>query len=297
MRKMTTKHASLFSNSLNEYHSELSPSRKHSAAVAEPALHRRILSGCRLIVWLLPVFALLARPLLGQEAAGGSRFVDWALQDPADAFAQVDAMDGLFMLGSAAVLAALSAADAPLSTWSRSRNTGEFALFLDVTNEMGGVWLLPATAVLFGISLATDDVRMQDTAFTSLESVLVASSLVIGMKTVIGRRRPHEGFGPFEFDPFHSFNASFPSGHAANAFASTIPWVHAYRNPLTYSVVGLAATTGVARVVKGHHWPTDVVAGALVGTVVGIVLSRLHANETAHSGQAPNIKIAKTAIR
>ena len=37
----------------------------------------------------------------------------------------------------------------------------------------------------------------------------------------------------------------------------------------------LACLVGIARIIRGSHWVTDVVAGALLGTAIGILVSTL----------------------
>lgn len=62
-------------------------------------------------------------------------------------------------------------------------------------------------------------------------------------------------------------SASFPSGHAASAFAFATGVAHVLPSagvPLR----GLAAVVAYSRVHTGVHYPGDAVAGALVGTVV-----------------------------
>lgn len=60
---------------------------------------------------------------------------------------------------------------------------------------------------------------------------------------------------------------SFPSGHAASAFAGAWLLTRHYPRlaPLWFTI---AALTGFSRVYLGVHYPGDVVSGALLGTVV-----------------------------
>ncbi len=62
--------------------------------------------------------------------------------------------------------------------------------------------------------------------------------------------------------------SSFPSAHAANAFAFATA-AGTICPGLSVVLVPLAAAIGVARVGIAHHYPTDVVAGALTGTGIG----------------------------
>jgi len=79
---------------------------------------------------------------------------------------------------------------------------------------------------------------------------------------------------------------SFPSGHAALAFAATTAYVvmagrerlpHRTRN----AVLLYAASLGVAalRVSAGKHFPTDVAGGAALGTGIGWLAAKVHPTE------------------
>lgn len=98
------------------------------------------------------------------------------------------------------------------------------------------------------------------------------------LKYVVGRARPRgfDTFGPDSFTPFafDSAHASLPSGHSATIFA--LATALAFLRPgLKWVFYGLAALIAATRVVVGAHYPADVVAGALVGTVAVYGLTRL----------------------
>ncbi len=62
--------------------------------------------------------------------------------------------------------------------------------------------------------------------------------------------------------------SAFPSGHAATVFVYAGAWILAERCPRwSLVLLGPAAAIGLSRVVVGVHWPSDVLAGALVGWV------------------------------
>ncbi len=60
---------------------------------------------------------------------------------------------------------------------------------------------------------------------------------------------------------------SFPSGHTLHAVAFTIV-VLGYFPALAWLVVPFTALVALSRLVLGLHYPTDVLAGALIGTLV-----------------------------
>ena len=94
------------------------------------------------------------------------------------------------------------------------------------------------------------------------------------VKRLIGRARPMVGgsIDPFLYLPlsWKVQYASFPSGHAVDAFAAAAAigalWPKARPWMWTYAVV-----IAVSRVVVTAHYPSDVIAGAIVG-VAGVIL-------------------------
>jgi undecaprenyl-diphosphatase len=66
---------------------------------------------------------------------------------------------------------------------------------------------------------------------------------------------------------------SFPSGHSAAAFAFATGVSHG-SSAAAVPLHGLAATVSYSRVHSGVHYPSDVLAGALLGIVVAQVTTR-----------------------
>ena len=108
--------------------------------------------------------------------------------------------------------------------------------------------------------------RLQFMFLSVALSVFVAEIL----KYLIGRGRPFVGgrANPFNFIPFEGTGAyaSLPSGHAVTAFALAFAvsalWPRLRVVMFTYAIVIL-----LTRLVLVAHHPSDVVAGALIGTV------------------------------
>jgi len=150
---------------------------------------------------------------------------------------------------------------------------------LNVADEFGHARMQWVTGGLFLATLATRNTRLQDAAFTSFQSGVYAMLVSGAAKGLFGRVRPHEVESPATFRPF-SGHRSFPSGHTTLAFAIATPWAVYYPGPLTYGLMGLSAGTAVARLTTEHHWFTDVVAGAALGTLTGYWLAKRHLRDT-----------------
>jgi undecaprenyl-diphosphatase len=97
-----------------------------------------------------------------------------------------------------------------------------------------------------------------------------------GLKRLVGRARPlvEGNIDPFIYRPFgwSVEYASLPSGHAIDAFAIAVA-VGAVWPRLRLLLWTYAVAIAVSRVVLLAHFPSDVVAGAVVG-VVGALLVR-----------------------
>jgi len=117
---------------------------------------------------------------------------------------------------------------------------------------------------------ATGGRRGRRAAAMGLASVGVAASLVnLGVKPLGRRGRPDRVAEevPVARHVRIPSSTSFPSGHAAAAFAFATGVGHVL--PLAAGPLrGLAALVAYSRVHTGVHYPGDVVAGALIGTVL-----------------------------
>ncbi len=100
-----------------------------------------------------------------------------------------------------------------------------------------------------------------------MRAVGISYLINTALKLVVRRRRPDvPGLPPLVGTPTQ---LSFPSAHATSSFAAVRAYAPlAPREPLYV----LACALALSRVSLGVHYPSDVVAGAALGTVLGSAL-------------------------
>ncbi|MBI2743579.1 MAG: phosphatase PAP2 family protein [Chlamydiales bacterium] len=66
---------------------------------------------------------------------------------------------------------------------------------------------------------------------------------------------------------------SFPSSHTGGAFlgAGLACGLYGLTSPITVTTIALASLVGVSRCLSKKHWPTDVIGGAAIGSIHGLV--------------------------
>ena len=128
--------------------------------------------------------------------------------------------------------------------------------------------------------------RLQDLGLHSVEAMVLASAVTVGVKALAGRARPYlDVTNPYSFQLGRGFSAedyrSFPSGHTSTAFAlaSTVSretqmWWPGSRWYIGSVAYGSAALVGISRMYNNAHWASDVMAGAAIGTILGLKVVR-----------------------
>ncbi|UUR08037.1 phosphatase PAP2 family protein [Sphingomonas glaciei] len=104
-----------------------------------------------------------------------------------------------------------------------------------------------------------------------LVAVLGARIGVEIIKAVVDRARPS-----LEVHPVVVHSQSFPSGHAANSMATFLALAlfvapERWRRPAVATAVTASLAMGATRPLLGVHWPSDVLAGWILGAAAALL--------------------------
>ena len=140
--------------------------------------------------------------------------------------------------------------------------------FFAVISRLGdGVFwyiLMLVLPLVYGVSILPVSGRM---ALVGLIGLLVYKLI----KTSTERLRPFMVDERIQLGTAPLDKYSFPSGHTLHATAFSIVVIY-YLPELFWLVVPFAFLVAISRVVLGLHYPTDVLAGAIIGAVVALAV-------------------------
>lgn len=170
--------------------------------------------------------------------------------------------------------------DEPLDREAQKQRSGFTDQVSSSTTRFGGRDSLYLSAGLLAGGVIFKSDRTRDMGREALEAALLSHLLSkYVLKPAFGRMRPEDSGGRTSF---HSFSGhdSFPSGHATQAFA--VASVVAARSEgwvIPTLAYGTASLVALDRVNDRVHFVSDVVAGAVLGTVTGRFLVARHRKE------------------
>lgn len=134
---------------------------------------------------------------------------------------------------------------------------------LSYSATAGIIWLVLGALIMWSG-------RRADGASMMLSVVLALCICDLVLKPIVDRDRP---FDELDLDVLMSIptTSSFPSGHTASAFAGAVSLLMIDRR-WGIAALAYAALVALSRVYVCAHWPTDVIAGAVLGAAMAAIV-------------------------
>ncbi|WP_251026984.1 phosphatase PAP2 family protein [Bacillus sp. ISL-46] len=138
-------------------------------------------------------------------------------------------------------------------------------LFFRTVTHLGGARITIA-ATFFLLILSPREIRL-----IAIASALALSASHIPVhfaKLLFPRKRPYLRIEKTKFPANPLQDHSFPSGHTTAIFSVVTPYV-LFIPLLSYVLIPLGLCVGISRIYLGLHYPSDVIAGGILGTLSG----------------------------
>ncbi len=139
-----------------------------------------------------------------------------------------------------------------------------FFAFVSMLGNKGAIWIFLTLVMLMfkktrkaGICCAL-----------SLVICLVLGNLIL--KPLVGRIRPYNFDTQIQIIIPPLLDASFPSGHTMAAFAFAVSLRRYFKKAGAFALIA-SVFMGLSRIYLSVHYPTDVLAGAVIGIGFGIL--------------------------
>lgn len=118
---------------------------------------------------------------------------------------------------------------------------------------------------VYTVGLIKHDSTLKNKGSYITASILTTAGISFALKYAVNRQRPYVTY-PFIDNVMDPESASFPSGHTSDAFATATSVSLAF--PKWYVIAPSfvwAGFVGYSRMHVGVHYPSDVLAGAIIG--------------------------------
>jgi membrane-associated phospholipid phosphatase len=162
-----------------------------------------------------------------------------------------------------------------------------------VSNAILGINVVTAGGI-FITGLATDNTHAKETGVATARAVADSVIMYGAMKVVFQRERPFSGGAEGKFFSGNWSNGSFPSGHSMFNWTIASVIAHEYPKwPVELAMYSLATASSTYRVTAGVHFPSDVVAGGVLGFLIGRYVAKQDNHLPGDAPAHPHSKILR----
>ena len=134
------------------------------------------------------------------------------------------------------------------------------------------IWVMFAGLLVLWI---IDGKIKKEQVLHALLACLFAYLTTLMIKELFPTLRPFEINGKRPLTITVHSNSAFPSSHAAVAFALSVTvWLHSKKNGIFFILS--AILVGLGRVLGNVHYYIDILGGAVLGSLIAILVERFH---------------------
>ena len=156
-----------------------------------------------------------------------------------------------------------------------NRNTNLDPVMKGVTNSAFNI-SIGTPVVMYAVGLIKKDSTVKKKALFIGETLAASAFITFALKNTVKKDRPYVTYPQID-NVVEESSYSFPSGHTSSAFATATSLSLTY--PKWYVIAPSfvwAGAVGYSRMHLGVHYPSDVLAGALIGSGSAFLCYRLN---------------------
>ena len=170
------------------------------------------------------------------------------------------------------------------------RNTSFDPTFKFITNSVSPM-SIGAPIVVLGIGIIQKDSSLKSKGIFMVEALCLNAFTTTALKMAFKRDRPFVTY-PYLDKQADAGTYSFPSGHTSSAFAFATSISLAF--PKWYVIAPsyvYACAAGYSRMHLGVHFPSDILAGAIVGAGSAVLSNYLQRKISVHYSRKKALKL------
>ena len=128
----------------------------------------------------------------------------------------------------------------------------------------------------FGTEERSVRLKHQLATVTAVVSLAMTNLSILILNNFLFRPRPYDSY---EVEVFFYLptDSSFPANSVASIFALTVPFLFS-RIPIGLTLVCCSIVLGIARVLVGVHYPTDILGAILLAAAISSVITVIFSN-------------------
>ncbi|KZX15778.1 undecaprenyl-diphosphatase BcrC [Methanobrevibacter cuticularis] len=158
-----------------------------------------------------------------------------------------------------------------------------FNFLMPLITDLGTLpFVLILCLIILEYGLFKKDKKIMKLAILGLIALLFPVIITYLLKILVGEPRPFVSLANVHLLVIETDPNSFPSGHTSNSFALAIGiglnWEIKIKQrsiKLAWFLIPIASIIGFSRIYIGVHYPFDVITGAIIGIIGGLLATKI----------------------